>query len=84
MIICPCSLKIVWTASPHFIQNEAVSGSSTTVVVMTELGKMGCWWEICERNWGGKQSSVRDMEIKEEVGYLGMHSPVLKVGDIQK
>ena len=35
-------------------------------------------------NWGGKQSRVRDTEIKEKVGYLGPHSPLLKVGDIQK
>ena len=35
-------------------------------------------------NWGGKQSRVRDTEIKEEVGYLGPHSPLLTVGDIQK
>ncbi len=35
-------------------------------------------------NWGGKQSIVRDTEIKEEAGYLGLHSPVLKVGDVQK
>jgi hypothetical protein len=26
-------------------------------------------------NWGGKQSSVRDTEIKEEVGHLAPHSP---------
>ncbi len=31
-----------------------------------------------------KQSSMRDTEIKEEVGYLSPHSPLLKVGDIQK
>ncbi len=30
-------------------------------------------------NWGGKQSRVRDTEIKEEVGYLGPHSPSLKL-----
>jgi hypothetical protein len=35
-------------------------------------------------NWGGKQSRVRDALIKEEVGYLRPHSPVLKVEDIQK
>ena len=35
-------------------------------------------------NWGGKQSRVRDTEIKEEIGYLGPHSPLLKVGDIQR
>jgi hypothetical protein len=35
-------------------------------------------------NWGGKQSIVRDTEIKEEAGYLGPHSPVLKVVDVQK
>ncbi len=35
-------------------------------------------------NWGGKQSRLRYTEIKEEVGYLGPHSPVLHVGDIQK
>jgi len=35
-------------------------------------------------NWGGKQSRVRDTEIKEEIGYLGPHSPLLKVGDIKE
>ncbi len=35
-------------------------------------------------NWGGKQSIVSNTEIKEEVRYLGPHSPVLKVGDVQK
>ncbi len=43
MIICPCSLKIAWTALPTCIQNMIVSGSLTTVVVMTEAGKMVCW-----------------------------------------
>ncbi len=33
--------------------------------------------------WGGKQSKVRLTEIKEEAGFLGPHSPQLKVGDIQ-
>jgi hypothetical protein len=32
-------------------------------------------------NWGGKKSRVRDTEIKEEIGYLGPHSLLLKVGD---
>jgi hypothetical protein len=35
-------------------------------------------------SWGGKQSRVRDTEIKEEIGYLGPHSPLLKVGDTQR
>ncbi len=35
-------------------------------------------------NWGGKQSRVRDTEIKEELGYLGPHSLLLKVGDTQR
>ncbi len=33
--------------------------------------------------WGGKQSKVRLTEIKEEAGFLGPHSPQLKVSDIQ-
>ena len=33
--------------------------------------------------WGGKQNKVRSSKIKEEKGYLGPHSPVLRVGDIQ-
>jgi hypothetical protein len=33
--------------------------------------------------WGGKQNKVRSSDIKEEKGYLGPHSPVLQVGDIQ-
>jgi hypothetical protein len=32
-------------------------------------------------NWGGKQSRVREKKIKEEFGYLGPHSPLLKVVD---
>jgi hypothetical protein len=35
-------------------------------------------------NWGGKQSKVRDTKIEDEAGYLGPHSPKLKVGDVQK
>jgi hypothetical protein len=34
--------------------------------------------------WGGKQGRIRATEIKEVYGYLGPHSPVLKVGDIQQ
>jgi hypothetical protein len=33
-------------------------------------------------NWGGKQSGVRDMLIKEQAGYLGPHSPKLQVGEM--
>ncbi len=33
--------------------------------------------------WGGKQSKVRAMEIKEEAGFLRSHSCKLKVGDMQ-
>ena len=33
--------------------------------------------------WGGKQSKVRVTEIKDEAGFLGPHSPKLKVGDMQ-
>jgi hypothetical protein len=35
-------------------------------------------------DWGGKQSRVRDTEIKEEIRYHGPLSPLLKVGDIQR
>ncbi len=35
-------------------------------------------------NWGGKQSRVRDKRIKEEFGYLGPRSPLLKVDDTQR
>jgi hypothetical protein len=35
-------------------------------------------------NWGGKQSKVTDTEIKDKIGYLGPHSPLLKVGDTQR
>ena len=33
--------------------------------------------------WGGKQCKIRDTEIKQEMGYLGPHSPQLCVGSIQ-
>jgi hypothetical protein len=33
--------------------------------------------------WGGKQSKDRVIEIKDETGFLGPHSPKLKVGDMQ-
>ena len=33
--------------------------------------------------WGGKQRKVRSSEITQEEGFLGPHSPSLKVGDIQ-
>ena len=32
---------------------------------------------------GGKQRKIRDTEIKQEMGYLGPHSPQLSVGSIQ-
>jgi hypothetical protein len=35
-------------------------------------------------NFGGKQSKVCDTKIEDEAGYLGPHSPNLKVGDVQK
>ncbi len=33
--------------------------------------------------WGGKQRKIRDTDIKQEMGYLGPHSPQLYVESIQ-
>jgi len=33
---------------------------------------------------GTKQSKVHDTKIEDQAGYLGPHSPKLKVGDVQK
>jgi hypothetical protein len=32
--------------------------------------------------WRGKQNKIRPSKIKEKNGYLGLHSPMLQLGDI--
>ena len=40
--------------------------------------------ENMSKSFGGKESRLRDMTIKQETGYLGPHLHQVQVGDVQK